>query len=481
MIGIMDRLLGGGLRSETQLNPDDDRLYRGSGGGLVSNTGRIVSPESAMRVTAVFRCVSILSQTLASLPLHVFKRLGPGGGKDRAVQNPLYYVLHDRPNGWQTSFDFRAMLMAHLCLRGNAYAEILPGARGAVDQLIPLHPDRVTPEVMKVDNSYRMRYRVAEFGTGAVRILTQDEVLHIRGLSSDGFVGVSPIAAAREAVGLSLATEEHGARTFGNGARPGGVLTSDKPLSPDAKVRLKDSWNQTQSGLENAGKTAVLSDGLKWQQIGMTKRGQPVPRHPQIPGRGDRAAVRHPAAPADGDRQVDQLGHGDRAADAWVCHLHAPALAGGVGAGDQPGSDPGAADLFRRVLGRCADARRLGGALRLLCRDGAERPAVAQRNPRPRGPQCPRGRRPVPDPAQHERRRTRSAASTARRWGDRAMNRYRLIVAEFGRTPLMLLPEKARQIADFLALKAQGADFTPEQVEARIGRPLGPRAGELLR
>ena len=261
-MGILSGLLGGAGPADSWA-PDDDRWY----GPLSepSATGVRVSPETAMRVTAVYRCVQILAATLASLPLLIYRRL-PGGGKDRASDHPLYDVLHRRPNGWQTSFEFRQMLMTHLCLRGNAYAEILPGERGFADRLEPLHPDRVVPELV---TSGRLRYRITD-RDGSVRQLTQDEVMHLRGLSTDGYVGLGPVAVAREAVGLSLATEEHGARLFSNAARPSGVLETDKALSEEAVLRLRKQWETVNAGLANAGKTVVLEQGLKWHQVSLS-------------------------------------------------------------------------------------------------------------------------------------------------------------------------------------------------------------------
>jgi len=241
----------------------DDHWYRGY--GARSATGRVVTPDSAMQVAAVFSCVNLLARTLAMLPLTIRKWEQNGDTSD-APLNPLYGVLRSRPNDWQTSYDFRAMMMGHLCLRGNAYAEILAGRRGAVDQLIPLHPDRVS---VRRNAEGTLLYNISELN-GRIRTLVADEVFHIRGLSSDGVLGLSPITQMREAVGLALATEEHGARLFSNGARPGGVLKLPGKLSKQAKSDLKSDWEEMQGGLGNTHRVAVLTEGLEWEAIGLS-------------------------------------------------------------------------------------------------------------------------------------------------------------------------------------------------------------------
>lgn len=265
MSGILSTLLGGGRPVRAQWADTDDRWYVPIGYGSRTASGPVVTPETALRLTAVYRCVAILAQTIAALPLQIYRRM-PDGGKERATNNPLYGLLHDQPNPWQTSYDFRSLLMTHLCLRGNGYAEILPGPRGFADQLIPLHPDRVRVEMIE---GYRLRYRYSDpLRAGAERVLTQDEVFHVRGPSTDGIMGMSPITANREAIGLALATEEYGARFFSNDATPGGVLVTPAKLDADAAKRMKESWLASQGGT-NRHKVAVLEQGLKFEPLGM--------------------------------------------------------------------------------------------------------------------------------------------------------------------------------------------------------------------
>lgn len=265
MTGLFGSLFRAAADTPAVAGDADDSWYRG-GYGQRSATGRVVTPDTAMQVAAVFSCVNLLARTVAMLPLTIRKREVNGDSTD-APQNPLYGILRSRPNDWQTSYDFRAMMMGHLCLRGNAYAEIRPGKRGAVDQLIPLHPDRVA---VRRNSEGTLTYEISSPFSGQIRRLVADEIFHLRGLSSDGVLGISPIAQMREAVGLALATEEHGARLFSNGARPGGVLKLKSKLSPQAKRDLKADWEEMQGGLGNSHRVAVLTEGLEWEAIGLS-------------------------------------------------------------------------------------------------------------------------------------------------------------------------------------------------------------------
>lgn len=248
--------------------PRDPVVAAWFGGGSNSASGVNVTPDSAMRVTAVFRCVSILAQTYASLPLGVYRELD-NGGKEADRAHPLYEVLHDQPNKWQTSFEWREMMAAHFALRGACYSEIVSTGGRAVDSLVPLHPDHVKP-FRTPDGRMAFEYRQQ---SGASRIILQSEMhwMHLLPLGGDPTKPYSPIALAREAVGLSMATEEHASRLFSNGARPGGVLKMAGRLKDDeARKRLRTSWQEVHGGLRNSNKVAVLEDGMEWQALGMT-------------------------------------------------------------------------------------------------------------------------------------------------------------------------------------------------------------------
>jgi HK97 family phage portal protein len=227
-------------------------------GGTTS--GKTVNERTAMQTTAVYACVRILAETIASLPLHTYRLTDCGKEKD--LGHPLYRLLHSEPNPEMTSFIFRETLMSHLLLWGNAYAQILRNGRGAVVSLYPLLPDRMTVERSAAGE---IVYRYQK-DTGAV-ILQRTEVLHIPGLGFDGLVGYSPIAMAKNTVGMAIATEEYGAKFFANGANPGGVLEHPGVVKDPKKVR--ESWNAVYQGSNNAHRIAVLEEGMKFQAIGI--------------------------------------------------------------------------------------------------------------------------------------------------------------------------------------------------------------------
>lgn len=225
-----------------------------------TTSGKAVNESTAMQTTAVYACVRILAETIASLPLHLYKYTE--NGKEKALEHSLYYKLHDEPNSEMTSFVFRETLMSHLLLWGNAYAQIIRDGRGNVLSLYPLLPDRMIVDRTSTGDLY-YEYRK---DTGTV-ILRSDEVLHIPGLGFDGLVGYSPIAMAKNAIGMALATEEYGAKFFANGANPGGVLEHPGVVKDPTKIR--ESWNAVYQGSGNAHRIAVLEEGMKFQSIGI--------------------------------------------------------------------------------------------------------------------------------------------------------------------------------------------------------------------
>jgi HK97 family phage portal protein len=174
-------------------------------------------------------------------------------------------VLHDQPNEQQTAMEFKDMLTGHVLLRGNGYAQILPGPRGPVDQLIPIHPDRVTVEKLP---SGRLRYQVIQ-DDGEKRPFNQEDIFHLRGPSKDGITGMDIITYAADSFGLTLAAERYGGRFFRNDSKPGGVLRTEKTLSDGAARRLKTSWEAAHTG-SNQHRVAILEEGLEWQQIGIS-------------------------------------------------------------------------------------------------------------------------------------------------------------------------------------------------------------------
>ena len=236
-----------------------------------TTAGKRVNENTAMQMTAVYACVRILSEAIAGLPLHVY-RYNDTGGKEKDLRHPLYRLLHDEPNIEMTSFVFRETLMSHLLLWGNAYAQIIRNARGEVTALYPLMPNKMTVDRDEKGNLYYLYERSTEdtaaIGKKSQILLTPSDVLHIPGLGFDGLVGYSPIAMAKNAIGLAIATEEYGAKFFANGAAPGGVLEHPSTIKDPQKV--KESWNSAFQGSANAHRVAVLEEGMKYQAIGIS-------------------------------------------------------------------------------------------------------------------------------------------------------------------------------------------------------------------
>ncbi|AOV98924.1 phage portal protein [Dehalococcoides mccartyi] len=236
-----------------------------------TTAGKPVNEHTAMQMTAVYSCVRILSETIAGLPLHVY-RYNDTGGKEKSLQHPLYKLLHDEPNPEMTSFAFRETLMSHLLLWGNAYAQIIRNARGEVIALYPLMPNKMTVDRDSNGRLFYLYQRSTDdaptLGKDSQVYLGPSDVLHIPGLGFDGLVGYSPIAMAKNAVGLAIATEEYGAKFFANGAAPGGVLEHPGTIKDPQKV--KESWNSAYQGSTNAHRVAVLEEGMKYQAIGIS-------------------------------------------------------------------------------------------------------------------------------------------------------------------------------------------------------------------
>lgn len=230
-----------------------------------SSSGNRVTERSAMQMTAVYSCVRILSETLASLPLHVYE--GTDTSTKKATEHMLYTLLHDEPNNEMTSFIFRETLMTHLLLWGNAYAQIIRNGKGEVLGLYPLMPDRMKVDRDEAGNLY-YEYYISEGDAnsktkGAVK-LSPSDILHIPGLGFDGLVGYSPIAMAKNAIGMAIATEEYGAAFFANGATPSGILEHPGVVkNPEA---MRESWARGFSG-KNNHKVAILEEGMKYTPI----------------------------------------------------------------------------------------------------------------------------------------------------------------------------------------------------------------------
>ena len=241
----------------------EKRSTIGVNGWPVPLSASAVTPTTAQSVSAVYACVQAISETTASLPLILFKR--NGDDRERATDHPLYRVLHDQANPEQTAIEAREYMQACVLLRGNAFARIVRGWDGQVRELWPLNPDNVT--VQRTSSGLVYDYTK----DGVLTRLLAHEVLHLRHrLGDDGVLGVSPITAARGVVELAQAENEHGRATFTNGAKMLGVLKFPGKLKPEQRTAIGASWASQHAGGGNAGRTAILEEGVDFQALSMT-------------------------------------------------------------------------------------------------------------------------------------------------------------------------------------------------------------------
>jgi len=227
-----------------------------------TSSGINVTETVALGIPAVYACIRVLAESIASLPLITYERF-PNGDKERARGFSLYSLLHDQPNPIMTSLELRELLVGHLCLRGNAYCLIERDA-GEVVALWPLHPDRVAVEVAGRALVYAYQ------NDGHEKKYPMEDVLHIRGLSSDGIIGYSPLALLRDTFGHSKAISDYSANYFKNDASPGGILSTPNALSATAAANLREAWVKGYQGSGNKHKVAVLDNDLKWQSVGVS-------------------------------------------------------------------------------------------------------------------------------------------------------------------------------------------------------------------
>lgn len=271
-MGILNGLKGGSVfpsevRSTVDpVHPKDPMLAQ-----MFSDPSRIhVSADSAMRVTAVYACVSLIAETLAALPLHVYKKSQQPNGKmtrERMVDHPLYGLLHDMPTPGMTSFEWREMNLSHTALRGDSFARIVTGRAGQVLDLPPILPNHLQPFR---DRRGQIMYRWFPEDGGKTRILFDDEVLRIPHKMLDGVNSLSPIATHRTTIGNALTANKFLEAFYANSAQPKGALMTEELLDDDAAKALRESWERRHKGPENAGRIAIFDGGLKWEQIGMT-------------------------------------------------------------------------------------------------------------------------------------------------------------------------------------------------------------------
>ncbi|KKM58431.1 hypothetical protein LCGC14_1549340, partial [marine sediment metagenome] len=240
--------------------PTDDFWYETP--SRMSQAGMRITPDLALKSSALYAVVRVLAETMATMPLQMFRDLGERG-REPAPDHPLDEIIRFQPNSWQTAVEFWEMMMFHAVLRGTGYAQIVPGRRGAIDQLWPLHTDRVRVERLK-DQS--LRFRVSNPHTGVEQVLLQEEIFRIPGLSSDGVTGIRVVDLAADAIGLGLAADTYAGRVFSNRLNIGGFLIHPGKLSPEAQKGLVNALMEKAAGAENAHRPVVLAEGFKFER-----------------------------------------------------------------------------------------------------------------------------------------------------------------------------------------------------------------------
>lgn len=234
-----------------------------------STSGQRVSADSALRLSAVYACVRVLTESFAVLPFKLYRPKAGGLGRAVVTDHWAYTLFSRRPNRFQNPFEFREMLQGHLTLRGNAFCEPVNDGRGGVSELMPRHPDRIKVDVLNNDS---WRYIYTEID-GTQRIIKRGDMWHIRGLSGDGIVGLNPVEIQREAIGAGLAAQEYGNRFFANDAKPSGgwIEFPGKIADKATRETLSESIKSAISG-QNRHKILTLDQGMKYHEVGMTNK-----------------------------------------------------------------------------------------------------------------------------------------------------------------------------------------------------------------
>jgi len=248
------------------MNPHElERLILSVFGGGSTASGVSVSNDTAMRQATVYSCVNVLSRTIGTLPCHLMKI--EGRNRVKAVDDDLYYLLHDQPNEWQTAPEFWGMAINHLVLRGNFFVLKNKGysLSSPVKELIPLAPGVI--QEVKQDEKYRLQYKL-RYPDGTVTEIPATEIMHLRGMTTNGYLGINPIQECiRESIALGLVSQEFGARYFGQGTHPGVIVEHPGKLSPEGHANLQNALTETYSGLGKAHRLMLLQEGMKYQKV----------------------------------------------------------------------------------------------------------------------------------------------------------------------------------------------------------------------
>jgi len=264
--------LGISPRDKPEL-PDIEDNVRDSGQTFVfgrADSGERVDEKSAMQIATVYACVRLLAETVAGLPLHLYRSKDSGSAKERAIEHPLYKLLYRQPNPEMTSFSFREVMMTHLLLWGNCYAQIVRDGKNGVLGLYPLLPENMEIDRDEKGQIFYIYHAYTDEKPGENNkdiYFRRDEIFHVPGLGFNGLVGFSPIAMMKNALGTTLAVEKYGSSFFKNGAQPSGVLEHPGVLKDPSKIR--ENWSAVYGGANNAHKVAVLEEGMQYKAISL--------------------------------------------------------------------------------------------------------------------------------------------------------------------------------------------------------------------
>lgn len=228
-----------------------------------------VSPETAMRLSTVYSCIKVLSETVSTLPCHLYKLSQDRVTKSHLWTDIMHSLVHRSPNDWQTAQEFWQMQVVNLCLRGNSYSYIVRGESG---RIVGLHPIPVDSVSVNIEHQNVITYNVTigDKGRDRTMVLAPDDVLHFKGMTLDGIKGISPIAYQGSLLGGAIEQRDHANNVFSNGSTPRGVLQVDGTLSDDAYKNLKESWDSAHAGTRNANRVALLEAGVKFEPISMS-------------------------------------------------------------------------------------------------------------------------------------------------------------------------------------------------------------------
>jgi HK97 family phage portal protein len=258
-MNIINRIFG---KKDAVIIDSSAKLAEVMGASYETTTGVSISPGNALQLTSVYQCIRILAESVGMLPLSMM--VENGDKKEKAKTHNLHKLFTLAPNDYMTSQEWKELVIAHLCLRGNHYSYI-NRTRSGVSELLPLAPDSVTPTL---SNDYLLEYDVT-FKNGEFRTLQQSDIFHVRLFSVDGVQGLSPISQARHSLGLAKAAETHGASVFKNGAKPSGGFKTPNNLTKEQFDRLKSRFDEHQ-GSGNEFKPFILEGGLDWVQVSIT-------------------------------------------------------------------------------------------------------------------------------------------------------------------------------------------------------------------